>query len=493
MRQKMKLLMGILLSFAMVLGLMPGTKLTAYATSPYSSLVLNQNDTDEEVVEKKVQFGGYEWYVLEDNSTSNGTAGTLTLLAAECFGASKYNSSSSAGNLYSNSLIKGAVDALTNEGGALYAVAGSIDTVSSLQTYEYGSDSVVYDTATNVKCYLLDVATAHTLPLEALRNRLPDGASYNCWYLRSPGYSTNGYVLVTAVHASYAQVLDTENNGNIGSTMTNTLGIRPALKLKLSSVVYSPVSQMFAAGKETTPNATFTATGPNSGTLSGMTADMKYRIGNGSWVEVTNSNDVNLTGLSACTIQIVKEGDGIINADSDPQNIVVTKAATPTAPRAYDCTTVNNNDGRLTGISASMEYKKSDAATWTSGTGNTLTGLVPGTYYVRTKANGTALASDNQQLTIKRIVTASVTFKVRNGSWNDGETADRRVTLTGLEGSGLRLSANQIPAAGQRPNENYKVGSWDVEPNTTTALSGTVTYTYTYELKPRAYLTVEPT
>ena len=35
-----------------------------------------------------------------------------------------------------------------------------------------------------------------------------------------------------------------------------------------------------------------------------------------------------------------------------------------------------------------MEYKKSDADAWTAGTGNDMTGLVPGTYYVRVKAAG---------------------------------------------------------------------------------------------------------
>ena len=77
----------------------------------------------------------------------------------------------------------------------------------------------------------------------------------------------------------------------------------------------------------------------------------------------------------------------------------------PTTAAAVDCTTADNNDGKLTGVTTAMEYKKSDAENWTAGTGSDITGLVPGTYYVRVKATDTTLASDNQTLTIKSVQT----------------------------------------------------------------------------------------
>ena len=77
-------------------------------------------------------------------------------------------------------------------------------------------------------------------------------------------------------------------------------------------------------------------------------------------------------------------------------------------------------------------------------------------------------------------VSYSVVFKVVNGSWNDGSTADKSVTLAGNEGDTLKLSADQIPAVGTKPNAGYKAGSWDVTPGTDTAISSNVTYTYTY-------------
>ena len=77
-------------------------------------------------------------------------------------------------------------------------------------------------------------------------------------------------------------------------------------------------------------------------------------------------------------------------------------------------------------------------------------------------------------------VSYSVVFKVVNGSWDDGNTSDKSVTLSGVQGDTLRLSSDQIPTVGTKPNDGYKAGSWDVTPSTDTAISSNVTYTYTY-------------
>ena len=77
-------------------------------------------------------------------------------------------------------------------------------------------------------------------------------------------------------------------------------------------------------------------------------------------------------------------------------------------------------------------------------------------------------------------VSYSVVFKVVNGSWDDGNTSDKSVTLSGMEGDTLKLSSGQIPAVGTKPNDGYKAGSWDVTPSTDTPISSNVTYTYTY-------------
>ena len=152
--------------------------------------------------------------------------------------------------------------------------------------------------------------------------------------------------------------------------------------------------------KETTPTATFTVTGAYEGTLSGVANGMKYSLDNGTtWTDVSSDANIELTGLSGCTIQVVKKG-GNTTADSDPQEITVAQASKPTAVAAH-CTSKDNNDGKLIGITTEMEYMKSDAENWTDGTGSDITGLLPGTYFVRVKVTDTTLASENQALTIE--------------------------------------------------------------------------------------------
>lgn len=95
---------------------------------------------------------------------------------------------------------------------------------------------------------------------------------------------------------------------------------------------------------------------------------------------------------------MVKKGNGTTTSDSAAQTITVTKATVPTANKT-NCTTSANNNGTITNVTTEMEYKADDG-NWTDVTGTAITGLAPGTYYVRVKAAGTALASEPQTLTI---------------------------------------------------------------------------------------------
>ena len=80
-------------------------------------------------------------------------------------------------------------------------------------------------------------------------------------------------------------------------------------------------------------------------------------------------------------------------------------------------------------------------------------------------------------------ISETVTFKVIDGSWDDGATENKTVTLSGHEGDTLKLSADQIPAVGKNPNDGYKKGSWDKAPSTNTAITASTTYTYKYAKK----------
>ncbi len=155
-----------------------------------------------------------------------------------------------------------------------------------------------------------------------------------------------------------------------------------------------------------------------------------------------------------------------------------TKPAAPTTAAAVDCTTADNNDGKLTGVTTAMEYKKSDATDWIVGTGSDITGLVPGTYYVRLKATDTTTASDNQELTIAEYTIPSyqVTYKVVNGTWSDDTTTDKTETV----------QSGSTPASvptGMKAASGYTGGAWDTNPAEST-ITGATTFTYTFTALP---------
>ena len=143
------------------------------------------------------------------------------------------------------------------------------------------------------------------------------------------------------------------------------------------------------------PTVTFTATDASTGTLSGVTTGMKYKIGDGGWNEISSDSDISLNNLSACTISVMQR-DGK-KLDSETQTIQVTK---PNAPAASVQNCINGNDGKLTGVDDTMEYRSSGAESWIAIDGSEVPGLAAGSYEVRCKASGTALASEPQPVTI---------------------------------------------------------------------------------------------
>ena len=154
-------------------------------------------------------------------------------------------------------------------------------------------------------------------------------------------------------------------------------------------------SQDITLAQAEKPNATFTATDASTGTLSGVTTGMKYKIGNGGWNEISSNADISLNDLSACTISVMQRGGEKL--DSETQTIQVTKPNAP-AVTAQNC--INGNDGKLTGVNNTMEYRSSGAGSWIAIDGSEIPDLAAGSYEVRYKANGTALASAPQTVTI---------------------------------------------------------------------------------------------
>ena len=250
--------------------------------------------------------------------------------------------------------------------------------------------------------------------------------TYSCVWADSPEYtvtspSATTYTVTVTAGANMSTTGSTTQNVNIGDAMAEIIytaadgyyfptdytvaavnGITVTridfTQIKVSGTPTAAANITLTAPtaktKEATPTAVFTANGIDSGKLTGIAAGMKYRIGGGAWVDIT-ATEANLTGLSACTITIMKSGNGTTTLDSDEQTITVTKAAKPALTPTL--LTLAGGKGSIP-TTAAHEFS-TDGAAWTPCTGAT-ENLDTGKYYVRVKANGTQLASETQEIDI---------------------------------------------------------------------------------------------
>lgn len=235
-----------------------------------------------------------------------------------------------------------------------------------------------------------------------------------------------------------------------------------------------------------------------------------FKVVNGSWDDGTTANkSVTLSGIASDTLMLT--ASQIPSAGTKPNTNYTTGqwGVTPnTTTRIKADTTYTYTYAQKNAISSTVTFKVLNGA-WSDGTnadkivtlegfeGDTLkltaeqipaVGTNPasnfkaGSWDTTPSADTAILGNKTYTYTYaaKNTISRTVTFKVVNGSWDDGTTADKMVTLNGYEGDTLTLASADIPAVGNKPNETYKAGSWDITPDTTTAITGNKTFTYTY-------------
>ena len=429
---------------------------------------------------------------------NNSNIGKITITESAEVNASSNNYGVGYDNSYNNSSVQISGGSLTAIGGtAAFRKAPILDTGVTAQgsANTMGTDAETYISENNdsykwVKSsfsapvtYTVDITggTGMTTSGNTSQTIEQDSAMTDVVYTAADGYYfPNDYTV------SEQNGINVTRNSFTQITVSGT----PTANVNLT------LNNATAKAKETTPTATFTATGSDTGTLSGVASGMKYSINDGSsWTNIDSDADVNLTSLSACTISVVKKG-GDTTTDSDAQTITVTKAAAPSTIVGVGCTSDSNNDGKLQNVMTAMEYKLSTADNWTAGTGSDITGLANGTYDVRVKANGTALASDYQTVTVPAY-TAPVysvsldtsgthTFSAAVVGYgaqtaktvtvrNTGNTATGAltVTLSGSNTDSFTLSKTGIDSIAESGNDTFTI-----VPNTGLA-AGTYTATVT--------------
>lgn len=445
-----KKIMGLLLAILMVIGLIPDVSLTAYAEDPYASI---KNTTTV------VHFDGKDWYLIDYDNT------TVTLLTKDSVGTSTFGSN----NKYDESTVKTFVN----------------------DWYSENISAAKKEAVSGGGMFLLNAQQVNKIPENVRKCNTSKGS----WWTSSGG--TNNTVMIV-----------NGNNGDFDDEVDeygcwNTCDVRPALKLNLEKVDFIAESKRFKLKGEghyvaITPGNNMTKTSDSGNetqnNISGKIKDVVYNANEGYYFpedySIAEVNGVNVTrdSYTKITVSGIPTNDALITL-TDPT--AKTTPAAPTTAVSKNCTNLDNNNGELIGVTTEMEYRKSDDTDWAPGTGNDITGLEPGTYYVRYKETDTTLPSENQELTIKKFVEYTVMFEVVNGSWNDETDTAKTVTVEGYEGEEIRLRTTDIPAVGSKPNTGYKAGSWNTEPTNTTTITQDTTYTYTYASKGEQTISVE--
>ena len=238
-----------------------------------------------------------------------------------------------------------------------------------------------------------------------------------------------------------------------------------------------------AKTKEATPNAVFKATDNASGTLTNLGSGMKFRIDEGSWIDI-DDEERTIDGLEACTIKVVKKG-GDTTLDSDEQIIEVTKAATPNLAVMQP---VEGRDKGSIETTEAYEIRKDGESSYTDCTAGT-TSLEPGTYYIRVKASGTELASEEQKIVINDPAEYTITFDANGGYFNNTSDTEKTSKLT----SGQTITAPDKPSKLSSKQYTYEFKGWYTERTGGKRLddddkaSETVTYYAQWIETPRAY------
>lgn len=142
---------------------------------------------------------------------------------------------------------------------------------------------------------------------------------------------------------------------------------------------------------------------------------------------VTEDIDIDNTYFGH-TLKIVKKGDGIKTSNSEAFELSIPKRSSAPNVAAVEEQTYQGNDGKITGVDTTMEYKSlsEPTFTWTQCAGTEITNLAPGSYIVRVAAVADeSFASEVMSVTINASAkdeptepTVNITYDDKNGNVN---------------------------------------------------------------------------
>lgn len=297
----------------------------------------------------------------------------------------------------------------------------------TINQVEVGSVSVPSVTAP-----VYDVAAQDTVTV-------PDGSDYTAAITWSPAPDGGKFAPGTTYTATVTLTPDSNHKFTVAPTVAGWTSALNAGKVVLTKT-YDP----------TAPNCTFSFDGTNANKLMGSTPGMEYSLDGGmTWESCTSGNmEVPASDISSITettdIQVRVKANGAVPAGA-AQTIDITKPAAPDVT-GTNCSAEDASDGTITNVDNTMEYRKSGETGWTAITGTTVTGLGKGSYEVRYKANGTALASEAKPVTITApAATPNASYDAATGNLT-GVTSGMQYQING--GEWKNISGTEVDLSG---------------------------------------------
>ncbi len=224
-----KQLLSVLLSFIIVLefaiALIPAVKARAAVDTDFTDLITSC----QTVRISGVSYNGntVDWYVIGFNSEKR----TVTLLPKQFLGNQSFSDTNNSN--YSESSIKIYVEGLIGEGKSLYSIKDSLANIS-----------VTDPEVTGAVPYLLNVNEVEGLNETATVGQDFHG-NYGIWWLRSSAGEQYDDGKQIYYMAAYYSDINGVPNGSIGEDVRVILGVRPAIQLDLSKVIFSSETMTF--------------------------------------------------------------------------------------------------------------------------------------------------------------------------------------------------------------------------------------------------------
>ena len=128
-------------------------------------------------------------------------------------------------------------------------------------------------------------------------------------------------------------------------------------------------------------------------------------------------------------ITIVRKADNSKYTDSDSEIITIPSRREAPQIKGTDADSKGNNNGTITQISSDMEYRCITDGNWTDCTGNTVTGLAPGEYQVRLKADDNNFAGNIASVIIGRQQAKIYHVIIGNGTGSGDYEEGNKVTI----------------------------------------------------------------